>query len=79
MMRLLRPPPHRHLSAIVFVTWSPLCSSNDRRNLLDVRRPRDGDHWSDTLLGRKLAHPHGSIRLISTAVCTADHKSECGG
>src|SRR5258708_1727443 len=43
--------PHRHLSTIISLTWCPPCARNDRGNLLDVGRPRYGDHYSDRLLG----------------------------
>src|SRR5260370_39950297 len=43
-------PPHRHLSTIISLTWCPPCARNDRGNLLDVGRPRYGDHYSDRLL-----------------------------
>src|SRR5260370_39906986 len=43
--------PHRHLSTIISLTWCPPCARNDRGNLLDVGRPRYGDHYSDRPLG----------------------------
>src|ERR1700675_3720097 len=54
--------PHRHLSAIISLTWYPPCARNDRGNLLDVGRPRDGDHCSDRLLiWNNLSIPDASI------------------
>ena len=55
--RLLRPP-----QIGIFLRSFPshmrrLCAENDRRKLLDLGRPRYGDHYSDRLLVTAGASP----------------------
>ena len=42
--RLLRPPPSGIFRRSFLLHSTPLCASNDRRNLLAGGRPRYGDH-----------------------------------
>src|SRR5260370_173257 len=76
--------PHRHLSTIISLTWHPPCARNDRGNLLDVGRPRYGDHYSDRLLGvyraPALSSPEAKrIGVPSGAIKTAAGACRSGG
>jgi hypothetical protein len=50
--RLLRPPRIGRFLRSFPLHMRRLCAGNDRRKMLELGRPRYGDHYSDRLLDR---------------------------